>query len=811
MSESITEIIAQQANRIEALQQENENLSRQLNLLTKGEGEDSFSELQKEFDAQLDEYAALFAMQRAENEALSQQVKRLIKAEGKLYEFQEQLDAQLKEYAGLYDLSRTLNTVSDLSENFSYNDPNMTLNEVSEFRKIFEHAVTYATNNLGYERALILQRDDNLQAYTVCASGGYFEEQEKESVMALTIAQQDALPDERGYLLCTGKSGHGALSGYSDRLRMNEYLLYPLGSHSQPVCLLVVGNSEKNARHYRRVNNSEETLLGIGNFAELISSSLENKFYYAKMKSSLEQERLAKDKYLSIFENSVEGIYQTSPEGRFLDCNPATAAILGYDSPDELIGNVDDVTHQLYVHPQRRDGLFAMLLSGQDVKNFEVEFYRKDRSILWALLNLHPNFSEQGELIHIDGILHDITGQRKLEEQLRQSQKMEVVGTLSGGLAHDFNNVLGGIMGTASVLRLQIDRGKELSKEKLCAKLDVVLDLCNRAADIVAQLMVISRKQEASLAPIDLRPVIKEVVTICCNTFDKSIELSVTLPDEQIMINADSGQIQQVLLNLCVNAGHAMTIMRKEGDSRGGELYITAERRFTDRHFCAYHPSAVEGSEYWVLSVRDTGIGMDAKTVSRIFDPFFTTKEKGKGTGLGLAMVYTIVQQHKGFIDVYSEPGAGTSFNVYLPALDADAAIDTVGSVDDIPMGQGLLLVVDDEPFIRQAAKAILEECGYEVLVAENGEAAVTMYREQSSAIKAVVMDMIMPKKSGMEAFVDIRQIRPDVKVLFASGFMQDERIVALEKMGVRDFIKKPYSMKMLAAAVARILAERQQ
>jgi CheY-like chemotaxis protein len=199
---------------------------------------------------------------------------------------------------------------------------------------------------------------------------------------------------------------------------------------------------------------------------------------------------------------------------------------------------------------------------------------------------------------------------------------------------------------------------------------------------------------------------------------------------------------------------------------------------------------------------------MDAKTVSRIFDPFFTTKEVGKGTGLGLSMVYNIVQQHDGFIDVYSEPGTGTTFNVYLPVLAGDAAPVATRESDVIDMGEGLILVVDDEPFVRQAAKAILEECGYEVLLAENGEIAVSIYKEQSADIKAVVMDMIMPKKSGMDAYLEMRQIKSDVKVLFASGFMQDERIAALAELGVTDLVRKPYSMRMLAAAVARIFAD---
>lgn len=403
--------------------------------------------------------------------------------------------------------------------------------------------------------------------------------------------------------------------------------------------------------------------------------------------------------------------------------------------------------------------------------------------------------------------LDDITEIETKEEQLRHMQKMELVGTLAGGLAHDFNNVLCGILGTVTILERQIRRGKEFSPEKLCEKLEVVVDLGNRAAEIVAQLLVISRKQEASLALVDLKFTISHVMNICQNTFDKSIDISTVIPETPIMVHADSRQIEQVLLNLCVNASHAMTIMREAGDTHGGKLSIATERLQAGRHFCATHPEAAEAMEYWLLSVQDTGIGMDTQTIDKIFDPFFTTKELGKGTGLGLAMVDNIVRQHNGFLEVYSEEGIGSTFNIYLPVFSGDAVAITGNSLQDLPMGDGLLLVVDDEPSICQAAKSILEECGYQVILAENGEVAVSIYSQRSHEIKAVVMDMIMPKKSGIDAFIEMKRIDPDVRVLLASGFMQDERIAALTELGVREVIKKPYTMYKLAKTVARIMA----
>jgi PAS domain S-box-containing protein len=346
-----------------------------------------------------------------EIEALSQQVKRLIKAEGKLYEFQERLDAQLREYAGLYDLTRKLTTLFEIPD-------------------VFTCAIDYAINNLGYERVIFFQQSDTGEGYDICAADGYYDQAEKARIMPFTIPREApllrALAHESAYLVCSGEQGGEMLAGYRSSLGMDEYLVYPLGPRTQPLALLVVGNSADNAGFYRRVRQDEDTLLGIGNFAELLSSSLENKFYYARMKGALEQERLAKAKYQGIFENSVEGIFQSSPQGRFISCNPAIAAILGYDSPYELINSNHDIERQLYVNPRQRRELFARLMNGQDVKNFEVELYRKDGSILWALLNVRPSFDGEGKLLFIDGILQDVTERKRTEETLNKlSQAVE--------------------------------------------------------------------------------------------------------------------------------------------------------------------------------------------------------------------------------------------------------------------------------------------------------------------------------------------------------------------------------------------------
>jgi CheY-like chemotaxis protein len=272
------------------------------------------------------------------------------------------------------------------------------------------------------------------------------------------------------------------------------------------------------------------------------------------------------------------------------------------------------------------------------------------------------------------------------------------------------------------------------------------------------------------------------------------------------MIQADVAQIEQALLNLCVNASHAMTIMRPEYEQQGGILTIAVEKIFIDQHFTESHPGVKEG-DHWILRVIDTGVGMNSKTLTKIFDPFFTTKEKSQGTGLGLAMVYNIVHQHNGYIDVYSNPGVGTTFNILLPVLEESPEVSKDRTIKEtMPRGTGTILVVDDEEIIRETAKGILELCGYNVLVAKDGEKGIEIFKEQSEKIKAILLDMAMPKMSGKETYLRLKEIRQDLRVVLASGFKQDRRVQEAIELGVNTFIQKPYSMLELAKKIKMVI-----
>ncbi len=430
-------------------------------------------------------------------------------------------------------------------------------------------------------------------------------------------------------------------------------------------------------------------------------------------------------------------------------------------------------------------------------------FSGENRSFRIALMPLSIN-GTRGAVIRVD----DITEMERKEIQLRQAQKMEIIGNLAGGLAHDFNNVLGGILGMASLLNLSLKK-KNFDPQELSEGIDLIIHSVKRAANMVMQLLAISRRQELTLTSVDLNLAIKHVQDICNSTIDKSIDINVTLHNGQPVVLADSTQIEQVLLNLCVNASHAMTIMRPEHEPQGGVLTLTVGLATADQYFCQTHPEAAPG-EYWRVTVSDTGVGMDSKTIAKIFDPFFTTKDKGLGTGLGLAMANSIIQQHKGFIDVYSEKGVGTSFNVFIPRhIHQGVVPEHRGRPGEIAKGRGTIMVIDDEDVIRDITKKMLMECGYTVILASNGMEGLQIFKERQAGISAVILDMAMPRMSGRETYIEMKRISPAVKVLIASGFKFDQRVQDVMELGANAFIHKPYTLDELASKVRDVLEER--
>lgn len=385
-------------------------------------------------------------------------------------------------------------------------------------------------------------------------------------------------------------------------------------------------------------------------------------------------------------------------------------------------------------------------------------------------------------------ISNNITEIRKLEEQLNHAQKMDAIGQLAGGVAHDFNNILAAILGTAELMIL-----RQSTPEQSKIFLNNIIQAAQRASDLTKKLLMFSRKGKIESTPVDVHRAINEAVEFLKRSIDKKINISVDLTAPSHMIVGDLSQLINIFLNLGINASHAMP--------NGGEINITShiveldERFYNDLNF-----EVIPGS-YIAIEFSDSGTGISSDNLKRIFEPFFTTKEQGKGTGLGLAAVYGTIQQHKGAITVYSELGKGTVFHLYLPLSDIED--NRIIEKEEIIHGKGCILVVDDEEAICIMAKSILEYIGYSVLLANNGVEGVKVYQDNQNVIDLIIMDMMMPEMNGKECFYELKKLNENIKVIISSGFSQEKDIEQLKKDGVLAFIRKPFHTAFLSKVVS--------
>ena len=380
--------------------------------------------------------------------------------------------------------------------------------------------------------------------------------------------------------------------------------------------------------------------------------------------------------------------------------------------------------------------------------------------------------------------MRDVTQEVQLQEQLIQAQKMEAVGTLSGGIAHDFNNLLQVTLGYSELLLAE-----KREDDPEYADLSKILQSARSGAELVQRLLTFSRKVEPKPIPLNLNRRILQVEKLLGRTIPKMIDIQLDLSDDLADINADPTQMEQVLMNLAVNARDAMP--------DGGKLTLGTRNVTLDEEYCKVHVEAKPG-QYVLLAVSDTGHGMDKATIDHIFEPFYTTKELGRGTGLGLAMVYGIVKQHGGFINCYSEVEHGTTFNVYFPAIESQVELD-VDKTGVMPaFGTETILLVDDEEFVRDLGARILSKAGYNVLTATNGREALDLFEKERTQISLVILDLIMPEMGGKECLKELRKIDPQLKVLIASGLSADPSTKESVEMGARGFVSKPFRFKEL-------------
>ncbi len=502
----------------------------------------------------------------------------------------------------------------------------------------------------------------------------------------------------------------------------------------------------------------------------------------------------SEERHRTILQTAMDGIWLTDTQGHFIEVNDTYCRMSGYSMHELLTMSIQDI--EAKENPDETAAHIRSIMAQGDDR-FESQHRRKDKTVIDVEISVQYRTDDGGQFV---AFVQDITERKqaeaeksKLEVQLHQAQKMESIGRLAGGVAHDFNNMLTVILGHAQLGLMHLD-----PTHPVCSDLAEISKSAERSADLTRQLLAFARKQTVAPKLLDLNATVMEMLKMLQRLIGEEIQLSWHPAPELRQINMDPSQIDQLLANLCVNARDAI-----EGS---GRITIETENCNIDEEYCTANPEAVPG-EYVRLTVSDNGSGMSRETQVHIFEPFYTTKELGKGTGLGLATVYGIVKQNNGFINIYSETGEGTAFSIYIPCHAGKGARALTEAAQKAPMrGQETILLVEDEPAILSITALMLEKQGYSVLKAGTPGEAVQLAREQAGEIHLLMTDVVMPEMNGRDLAKYLLSIYPGMKRLFMSGYTAD----VIAHHGVLDegvhFIQKPFSLPNMAAKVREVL-----
>jgi two-component system cell cycle sensor histidine kinase/response regulator CckA len=502
------------------------------------------------------------------------------------------------------------------------------------------------------------------------------------------------------------------------------------------------------------------------------------------------RQRMAEEQYYKLsraVEQSPVAMVITDAEGKVQYVNGKFTEATGY-TLEHILDHQVQVLREGHPDEASYQKFWATVRAGREWRG-ELKRERPDGKLIWESVQVSCMRNTAGDITNLLCLREDITERRMLEDQLRQAQKMESLGTLAGGIAHDFNNIIAVINGYAEFALLNMGDEGALQKS-----VHEIKRAATRASGLVRQILTFSRKAEVRISPLDLNQLVRDLVTLLAETFPKNITFNLTLEEKLPPLLADQNQLQQVILNLCVNARDAMP--------SGGSLTLT-----TTRVEGAALPAAVQGSRaYACLAVSDTGTGMTPEVRARIFEPFFTTKAVNQGTGLGLAVVYGIVASHEGSIEVESEVGAGSVFKVYVPLADNAVIAPVVAKSSDFPGGTETLLVVEDEAPLRLLLEAALSRKGYKVTSSADGLDAIEKLADPGRCFDAVLLDLNMPGASGVEVMRVIKAARPDLKVLVLSGHLTPQARTEFERLGQSHFIRKPYTLDELGRHLRGLL-----
>jgi PAS domain S-box-containing protein len=608
------------------------------------------------------------------------------------------------------------------------------------------------------------------------------------------VDEQDPAPPSkrtgRGlteYVIRTGEPLLATPDVFEDLVRRGEteligapsldWLGVPLMGGNGCIGALVVQSYSENVRFGERDRDILKFV------SQQIATAIEHKRYQEALRRS-------EARYRSLILSAAYGIYRATAGGKFLDVNPALIAMLGYGSVEEVLKL--DARQDVFFNPQELDRLTEDYHRTGSLNGVEVQWKAKDGHVIVVRLSGRPVSGVEQPTEELEIIAEDITDRRQLEEQFRQAQKMEAVGRLAGGVAHDFNNLLMVINGYTEVLLEELT-----SDNAMYQKVQSIQQAADRAATLTRQLLAFSRKQLLELKVVDVNSVIGDMERLLRPLIGENIGLVTRLSPDAGRTRADAGQLEQVIMNLVVNAKDAMP--------DGGKITVqssevTVRQNFREHRF-------IQPGRYVVLSVSDTGHGMDKETQSRIFEPFFTTKEKGKGTGLGLSTVYGIVKQSGGYVFPQSEPGSGTTFYIYLPRVeDAPEEMSPAKSQENEKGGCETVLLVEDEESVRELVRETLAARGYKVLEAENGEIGLRVAEAHGDGIDILITDVVMPGMGGRELAKKLLQLRPNLGVLYLSGYTED----TILHQGALDpgtaFLQKPFTLQNLARKVREVL-----
>jgi two-component system cell cycle sensor histidine kinase/response regulator CckA len=520
---------------------------------------------------------------------------------------------------------------------------------------------------------------------------------------------------------------------------------------------------------------------------EVLLRAVGMSFDRATARDILAEER---DRFRAHFMNSATGTWQSTLDGRMLNANTAAVTILGYDSVDQL-----ETTNAAALHVEKKDfeAFNRELERDRCITHRELRLKRRDGSVIWCQVNATVTGGAGGRPATVDCTLIDLTDRRFLQAQLRQAQKMEALGQLAGGVAHDFNNLLTAILGYCDLVLVDLPAGSRMAGD-----VGQIQAAGERARDLTQQLLTFSRKQTLRPDVLNIRTALARFDGLVPRLLGEHIQVSTHVATDLWNVRIDPSQLEQILLNLAVNASDAMP--------QGGRLTIETHNVELDLEYGRLHPCCVPLGPYVMLAMSDTGTGMSAAVRAHAFDPFFTTKPVGKGTGLGLSTVYAIVKQNGGYVWIYSEEGHGTSFKIYFPRVAAEETRHEPAPSEEIGRGSETVLLVEDEEAVRALAQVVLERSGYEVLSASNGAEAIGIAASEDRPIHVLLSDVVMPLMSGAQLARRLREMRPELDVLFMSGYTAN----AIVDQGLLEagapFLSKPFSPTSLTLAVRSVL-----